>query len=224
MTTEKLENDWKLIQDDFQKLEKIHDEYIQKCRQVSKFQDTAVKAMKHHNYLLKNFKETMKQTQQSLEKKEPSEEKSSIVAQIAKMREEMEVSNLRLRDMQGELPAQSNGFYLNLILGSNLNVSLLTRTEKFKYKQEYDGFKWNITILICALALIPSVRFDSVLPDDLVLLYNDNPRVGSPCEWIENQRMVALSPLSLVRRAGYRTHVERRPLGRLESGQTTKRS
>ncbi|KAF1763357.1 hypothetical protein GCK72_011623 [Caenorhabditis remanei] len=167
MTTEKLENDWKLIQDDFQKLEKIHDEYIQKSRQVSKFQDTAGKAMKHHNYLLKNFKETMKQTQQSLEKKEPSEEKSSIVAQISKMREEMEVSNLRLRDMQGELPAQSNGFYLNLILGSNLNVSLLTKTEKFKYKQEYEGFKWNITILICALALIswmwPFRVFDSIL-------------------------------------------------------------
>ncbi|CAL2035215.1 unnamed protein product [Caenorhabditis brenneri] len=167
MTTEKLENEWKLVQDDFQKLERIHDEYIQKSRQVSKFQDTAGKAMKHHNYLIKNWKETMRQTQQTIDKLESPDQKKTAQERVAKLREELEVSNLRLRDMQGELPAQSNGFYLNLILGSNLNVSLLTKTEKFKYKEEYEGFKWNITILICVLALIswmwPFRVFDSIL-------------------------------------------------------------
>ncbi|CAP30858.2 Protein CBG11719 [Caenorhabditis briggsae] len=154
VSTEKLDNEWKLVQEDFPKLEKIHDEYIQKSRQVSKFQDTAGKAMKHHNYLLKNFRETMKQTQMAIDKLAPCEEKTALIAHLKKLREEQEVTNLRLRDMQGELPAQSNGFYLNLILGSNLNISLLTKTEKFKYKEEYEGFKWNITILICVLAFI----------------------------------------------------------------------
>uniref|UniRef100_A0A1I7UMI1 Transmembrane protein 120 homolog n=1 Tax=Caenorhabditis tropicalis TaxID=1561998 RepID=A0A1I7UMI1_9PELO len=162
-----MENEWKLVQEDFQKLEKIHDEYIQKSRQVSKFQDTAGKAMKHHNYLLKNLKETMRQTQQTIEKMDSEEEKKTAADRMKKLKEELEVSNLRLRDMQGELPAQSNGFYLNLILGSNLNISLLTKTEKFKYKEEYEGFKWNITILICVLALIswmwPFRVLDSIL-------------------------------------------------------------
>nr|pir hypothetical protein M01G5.4 - Caenorhabditis elegans [Caenorhabditis elegans] len=137
MATEKLDSEWKLVQDDFQKLEKIHDEYIQKSRQVSKFQETAGKAMKHHNYLLKNLKETMRQAQQSAEKLDEADtSKTDVLSHVAKLREELAVANLRIRDMQGELPAQTNGFYLNLILGSNLNVSLLTKAEKFKYKQK----------------------------------------------------------------------------------------
>ncbi|CCD73020.1 Transmembrane protein 120 homolog [Caenorhabditis elegans] len=168
MATEKLDSEWKLVQDDFQKLEKIHDEYIQKSRQVSKFQETAGKAMKHHNYLLKNLKETMRQAQQSAEKLDEADtSKTDVLSHVAKLREELAVANLRIRDMQGELPAQTNGFYLNLILGSNLNVSLLTKAEKFKYKQEYEGFKWSITILICLLALCawiwPFRVFDSIL-------------------------------------------------------------
>lgn len=58
--------DLSLIRKRFKGLEypifqKIHDEYIQKSRQMSKSQDSAGKAMKHHNYLLKGIRETIKQ-------------------------------------------------------------------------------------------------------------------------------------------------------------------
>lgn len=61
---------------------------------------------------MRNFSRTT----QSAEKLDASAQESTL-AHIRKIKEEMAVSNLRLRDMQGELPAQSNGFYLNLILG-----------------------------------------------------------------------------------------------------------
>uniref|UniRef100_A0A8R1HXV9 Transmembrane protein 120 homolog n=1 Tax=Caenorhabditis japonica TaxID=281687 RepID=A0A8R1HXV9_CAEJA len=120
-------------------------------------------------------KQAESRTTAAAEKSDDAEEKAKILERAKSIKQEMAVSNLRLRDMQGELPAQSNGFYLNLILGSNLNVSLLTKLEKFKYKQEYEGFKWNITILICVLTLTawmwPFRVLDSILCFLLVWYY-----------------------------------------------------
>ncbi|CAI2349706.1 unnamed protein product [Caenorhabditis sp. 36 PRJEB53466] len=167
MATEKIDEEWKNIQEDFQKLEKLHEEYIQKSRLVSKCQETVGKAMKHHNYLLKNMKEAFKQTTLAAEKMTDEAERERVLERVKKVKDDVAGVNLRMKDMQGELPAQTNGFYLNLILGSNLNVSLLTKSEKFKYKQEYEGFKWNITIVICVLAVVswvwPFRVLDSIL-------------------------------------------------------------
>lgn len=56
--------------------------------------------------------------------------------------------------MQADLPVQSNGFYLNLILGSNLNLSLPNNDQRYKYKQEYEDFKWKVTIAVVLWALL----------------------------------------------------------------------
>nr|ACI49253.1 hypothetical protein Csp3_JD07.003 [Caenorhabditis angaria] len=130
-------------------------------RQMTSIQGNAQKALKHHSYLMKNFRDSIKKTQN---KSDLSQEE---IEKIDKIRQEVEVSNFKLRDMEAELPAQNNGFYLNLILGSNLNVSLLTKSERFKYKQEYEEFKWRITILITVLTSIsylwPFRVLDSIL-------------------------------------------------------------
>ncbi|CAD6198649.1 unnamed protein product [Caenorhabditis auriculariae] len=150
-------------------MEKIHDEYLAKMREISNLQESCQKALKHHNYLMKNVKDFVKKAE---EEASTSEERKK---EVGKVKEEMEVSRIKLRDMQAELPAQNNGFYLNLILGSNLNVSLLTKHERFNYKKEYEDFKWNITIAIAVLTIIAyffSLRVvDSILCFLLVWYY-----------------------------------------------------
>ncbi|PAV61253.1 hypothetical protein WR25_15534 isoform A [Diploscapter pachys] len=87
----------------------------------------------------------------------------------------MEEAKVKLRDMQNELPVKDNGFYLSLILGSNLNVSLLTKNERYRYKQEYEQFKYKVTFFIIITAIVsyflPYRAVDSILNFLLVWYY-----------------------------------------------------
>lgn len=76
---------------------------------------------------------------------------------------------LKLSEMERELPAGSNGsvsalrrkssrlysrLYLSIILGSNLNVSLLTPDERYRYKEEYERFKVTVTYVMLAMLFL----------------------------------------------------------------------
>ncbi len=50
-----------------------------------------------------------------------------------------------LSQISDTFPAQ-NGLYLKVIIG-NVNVSILNKEEKFKYKEEYETFKFRITLI-----------------------------------------------------------------------------
>lgn len=54
----------------------------------------------------------------------------------------------KLGEMQRELPAENNGLYLKIILGSNLNISLLNPDDRYRYKEEYESFKMTVTYFI----------------------------------------------------------------------------
>ncbi|KAK6018843.1 hypothetical protein OSTOST_15541 [Ostertagia ostertagi] len=60
----------------------------------------------------------------------------------------------RLESMESELPVQKNGFYLSLILGKDLNLSLLTKNDKYKYKTDYELFKWKVTLAIIFVVVL----------------------------------------------------------------------
>lgn len=38
--------------------------------------------------------------------------------------------------------------YLSIILGSNLNISLLNPDDRYRYKQEYEKFKMTVTYVV----------------------------------------------------------------------------
>jgi hypothetical protein len=44
--------------------------------------------------------------------------------------------------------------YLSIILGSNLNVSLLNPDDRYRYKEEYEHFKMTVTYVLLAMLLI----------------------------------------------------------------------
>ena len=72
-------------------------------------------------------------------------------AKLGEMRSQMCDVSAKMEEMERELPASNNGLYLSIILGSNLNVSLLNPDERYRYKQEYESFKMNVTYVILAL-------------------------------------------------------------------------
>lgn len=58
----------------------------------------------------------------------------------------------QLYEIEQTLP-KPNGVYLKIILG-NVNVSILNREEKFKYKDEYEKFKLYLSIIGFVLAVL----------------------------------------------------------------------
>ncbi|KAL6728874.1 hypothetical protein Aduo_010607 [Ancylostoma duodenale] len=44
-------------------------------------------------------------------------------------------------------------------LGKNLNLSLLSKNDRYKYKQDYESFKWKVTV-----AILVSVAFSYLFP------------------------------------------------------------
>ncbi|VDN55045.1 unnamed protein product [Dracunculus medinensis] len=60
-------------------------------------------------------------------------------------------------------------FYLSLILGSNLNLSLLNRDNRYRYKQEYEKFK--VTVSYAALFFFTLSIFDMICSFLMVWYY-----------------------------------------------------
>lgn len=68
----------------------------------------------------------------------------------------------QLYEIEQTLP-KPNGTYLKIILG-NVNVSILDKEEKFKYKNEYEKFKLILSIIGFLLSLLNfCVRFRFIL-------------------------------------------------------------
>ncbi|KAG1655130.1 Transmembrane protein 120 [Nymphon striatum] len=67
--------------------------------------------------------------------------------------EEKVTGRLSAIDTMKETLPRSNGLYLKIILG-NVNVSLLNKQEKLKYKDEYERFKLIVTSIIFFLSFI----------------------------------------------------------------------
>uniref|UniRef100_A0A1I7XB85 YhcG_C domain-containing protein n=1 Tax=Heterorhabditis bacteriophora TaxID=37862 RepID=A0A1I7XB85_HETBA len=55
----------------------------------------------------------------------------------------MSDARIKLKEMEAELPVQDNGFYLSLILGKNLNLSLMSKHDRYRYKQVVHFIEYN---------------------------------------------------------------------------------
>ncbi|EYC36642.1 hypothetical protein Y032_0871g2795 [Ancylostoma ceylanicum] len=89
----------------------IHNQYIKKLSELTKLQDSCLRAVRHQHYILGNFKETLTNAYRNANSCYEKEH-------IEKIRHEMTDAKAKLRQMESELPVQNNGFYLSLILGS----------------------------------------------------------------------------------------------------------
>jgi len=83
------------------------------------------------------------------------------------LEEKMVHRKVQLYEMEEALP-KMNGLYLRIILG-NVNVSILNKDDKFKYKDEYEKFKFVINGIGLIISLINLVVSSRVL--DLCFMF-----------------------------------------------------
>ncbi|KJH44924.1 TMPIT-like protein [Dictyocaulus viviparus] len=144
-----------------------HVEYIKKLSELTKIQECCFKTVKHCKYILENFRD-------SLDKVQRNTSENVDVETISRIRNEMTDAYAKLKELEAELPVKNNGFYLSLILGTNLNLSLLSKNDKYRYKKDYETFKWRVTlaIIVCVLlSLLFPLRVMDSLANFLMVWY-----------------------------------------------------
>jgi len=117
------------LDEEYKLLDSLSKEYEKKLEQVTEIQGKFQKELTHQKYRLKNVTKSIKK----IKKKEHDKESMEILANdISRKYSQYEI-------MEQVLP-KSNGLYLKIILGT-INVSILNKNHKFKYKDEYEKFK-----------------------------------------------------------------------------------
>ncbi|TKR57855.1 hypothetical protein L596_030500 [Steinernema carpocapsae] len=153
-------DEWDALMKEFQDLEDKHDTYLSKLNELTTLQNAALKSVKHQCYRVSQIKGDLKRLDSQ---KTPKSEEE--LTRMEKMKEQLTEVQLKLGEMQNELPVENNGLYLSVILGSNLNVSLLNKNERYRYKQEYEKFKVRVTyvllVMLCLAYWFPTRAIDA---------------------------------------------------------------
>ncbi|OXA52810.1 transmembrane protein 120 homolog [Folsomia candida] len=124
--------DFEDLTEEFKTFSASHKEYMQKLDELNAIQSKCLKELTHQRYRLGIIKSSLKKFSKKPESKEISEEIEKGISR----------RKIQLYEMEEALP-KKNGLYLRIILG-NVNVSILNKEDKFKYKDEYEKFKFIV--------------------------------------------------------------------------------
>jgi len=137
--------EWEQLSKEFHELEETHKLYCKKVDEVKAIQGKCMSGISHQRYRIKKIQDNATKLSTSADAAEQ--------AKHAEFQEMCTERKTHFREMEEVLPHE-NGLYLKIILGS-VNISLLSKLDKFKYKDNYETFKLYITVisLICAITL-----------------------------------------------------------------------
>ncbi|XP_011306303.1 transmembrane protein 120 homolog [Fopius arisanus] len=129
--------DWNDLASDFKALEALNREYVAKLEELTELQGKCLNGISHQRYRMGVISKSLKQV---------------ASGDCQKLRKDMERREEQLHEIEQTLP-KANGTYLSIILGS-VNVSILNKDEKFKYKDEYEKFKVVLSVIGFILSVI----------------------------------------------------------------------
>ncbi|KAG5873231.1 hypothetical protein JTB14_009050 [Gonioctena quinquepunctata] len=147
--TDQIFEEWDELNADFRQLEVDNKAYLQQLEELNTIQKKCVNHIAHQRYRIGIISKSIKDLGKkgNFDKEKLAEIKSDIMKRKA-----------QLYEVEQTLP-KPNGTYLKIILG-NVNVSILSKEEKFKYKDEYEKFKLILSIIGIVMAIINfSIRF-----------------------------------------------------------------
>ncbi|CAG9862034.1 unnamed protein product [Phyllotreta striolata] len=146
--TESILEELEELNADFKQLEVDNKSYLQQLTELSTVQKKCLSQISHQRYRLGIISKSLKDLRKKGADPNVIEDiKSNIMKRKA-----------HLYTIEQTLP-KPNGVYLKIILG-NVNVSILDKEEKFKYKDEYEKFKLILSIIgIVMAALNFIIRF-----------------------------------------------------------------
>ncbi|KAK9728432.1 TMPIT-like protein [Popillia japonica] len=143
-----ISGDWEELANDFKELEITNKIYQEKLEELDALQKKCAKHISHQRYRLGIISSNL----EGLKKKETDK------AHIEDLENNILKRNAYLHEIEETLPKE-NGVYLKIILG-NVNVSILNKEQKFKYKDEYEKFKLVLSIIAFVFSMLNlSVRF-----------------------------------------------------------------
>ncbi|PAA86531.1 hypothetical protein BOX15_Mlig034229g1 [Macrostomum lignano] len=131
------------LNEEFQTLKKDHELYTEKVDEMKKMQTKCLDGIKHQRYRAKQILNSLT----SLERVAQGDEKDKV----EKLMKRLAQRKALFADLEDTLP-HKNGLYLNIVLGQ-VNVSLLSKVDKFAYKQDYEAFKLVLTLIILVAAI-----------------------------------------------------------------------
>jgi len=163
MAAVELNEEWRKICSDYQTLEELHTQYKTKVDEIEVLQSKCKAGVLNQNKRLKELSAALKValTDENVANKESNNpngdacEQEEIKTQISDLRsikEKIEIRKNEIRDIEDVLP-KDNGWYLRTILGT-VNVSLITKAEKYAYKNDYELFKLRVTLVVFSLSLM----------------------------------------------------------------------
>jgi len=122
-------DEWEELTADFKDLEIVNRKYLKHLEELSSHQKKCQEHIKHQRYRIGIISKKLSKMNKDKENEAKINElKSSILKR-----------KVQLYEVEQTLPKE-NGLYLKIILG-NVNVSIVNKEDKFKYKDEYEKFK-----------------------------------------------------------------------------------
>ncbi|XP_044754141.1 transmembrane protein 120 homolog [Coccinella septempunctata] len=134
--------EWNELSTEFKDLEAVNKIYTDKLEELGSFQNNVLKQLTHQKYRLDQISKTLKDLKKKGGAKEQTEQLENDILK----------RKIQLQGIEQTLP-KKNGIYLRIILG-NVNVSILNKEEKFKYKDEYEKFKLVLSIICFIFSLL----------------------------------------------------------------------
>ncbi|XP_028166218.1 transmembrane protein 120 homolog isoform X1 [Ostrinia nubilalis] len=158
MDVEECLKEWEDLSADYKRLETVNKEYVTKLEEVGELQATCMKEITHQKYRMSIIANALKR----FDKKGITKDE-----RLAKLEKEIMKRKAMLHEINTTLPKQ-NSLYLRIILG-NVNVSILNKNDKFKYKDEYEKFK----LILSAIAFVLAVAnlYIDFRPLQLILIF-----------------------------------------------------
>ncbi|XP_077995623.1 transmembrane protein 120A-like isoform X2 [Glandiceps talaboti] len=165
-------DDWKNLDKEYNTLEIEFEEYRKKLDDLYILQEKCMKIISHQKKRYSYFTETFNNDEVILE----GEDKEAV----KQIQEQISLRQNNFKNMEDNLPRDSGALFffdrklLSAILGP-MSVSLLKKQERFKYKDEYEKFKFICTIIMLIFSFanrfILEVRFSDALYHFLLLWY-----------------------------------------------------
>ncbi|XP_055843184.1 transmembrane protein 120 homolog [Episyrphus balteatus] len=144
MNIDTLVQEWEELTAEYVELEECNRKYIDLLDQVQNYQQKCFNEIKHQRYRMGQISASIKEC-----KAAQSEEEKDKVAELNKNTLKRKA---QLHEIEQSLPRKS-GFYLKIILG-DVNVSILNRNDKVRYKDDYEKFKLILNVIGLIMAFL----------------------------------------------------------------------
>lgn len=145
MSVETLTKEWEELCQEYNSLEDTHSKYLELIELLHGRQQKCFNDIKHQRYRMLQISSSVKQAKKLVENQTELQEIDELEKNIIKR-------EAQLTELEQGLPRQS-GFYLRIILG-DVNVSILNRQDKIRYKDEYEKFKLALNVIGFVMAVI----------------------------------------------------------------------